>query len=182
MQITIVNNSDELVLAPDGHFVPAGGSATMVARSKQELVVLLSKVGSDVIVTAELDGVDFDPVVCDVKDIADPVGGVNDSAGEGFDILDLEGAAANVAPSMYFGVFSDAACTQLSTTATVHTATTGTIVSGSGTSLAVVTPSAAGVFACTVTDTEDETVYVKAWQHGTKYVVDTSDTSSITFS
>lgn len=166
MQITIINKSSLAVPAPGAQTVAAGATRVMAGRTVgefQETVALIASAQVQVLGTIEPE--DYPPVKCVMKTPASPAGGVNTLAGNGFDIVLPWTGAAKIAPTMYFGVYQDAACTVPATTATLATAATGTIVSGSGTNMLVVTPSADGIFSCTLTDTVDETVYLKAHQH-----------------
>ena len=184
MKITVVNkraSTGDAVYCVDGTSVAPGASHEMTGRSAAELIYQQGSADDDVAVLGELEGSDRAPIVCNMKAIADPAGGATTSAGEGFDLETEAGAAANVAPQMYMGAFDDADCTIPAENATLDTASTGTIDSGGGTNLLKVTPDATGEFACTLTDAEDETVYMRAWPVGTDYVVDSSDTTSAEF-
>lgn len=186
MQITVINkraSTGNKFSCVDGTTVAPGAQHAMAGRSKAEYIhqMTLAAGDTDIAVVGQLDGAERSPVVCDMKDIADPAGGATTSAGEGFDLKTEAGAAANVAPQMYLGAFDDATCQTPATNATLDTASTGTIVSGGGTNLLKVTPDATGEFACTLTDAEDEVVYLKAWPVGTDYVVDSSDSTTTEF-
>lgn len=185
MKITVINkraSSGAKVACIDGTTVAPGSQHEMTGRSKDEVVHELTYVAdADVAVLAEIEGSDRAPIVCDMKDIADPAGDATTSAGEGFDLLTEAGAAANVNPNMYFGAFDDATCQTPAVNATLNTASTGTIVSGGASNLLVVTPDATGEFACTLTDAVDEVVYMKAWPVGTDYIVDSSDITTCEF-
>lgn len=181
MKLTIVNNS-LVPIAAAGHVtVPAGESIEQEGRTQAEYASLVSRYASDdVQIHAELEAADFQPVYCNMKTPADPAGGVDSLAAVGFDIETYDGNAAAITDQMYFAVFSDAACTTLSTTATLDTAATGTIDSGAGTACLLVTPDG-GELSVTVSDTEDEAVYLKAWAVGTGRAMDTSDVHTVTF-
>jgi len=184
MKITVINkraSGEDNVYCLDGTQLAPGEQHEMLGRTKEDVVFAIGVQDDDVSIVAEIEGSDRAPVVCTMKDPADPAGGVDTLAGVGFDLLTEAGAAANVAPQMYMGVFADADCQTPSTTATLDTATTGTIDSGAGTNLLKVTPDAAGEFACSVDDTADETVYLKAWIVGTGYIVDSGSTDDVTF-
>jgi hypothetical protein len=182
MLITIVNNSTADVVGPGDRTVAAGASGTFAGRTEAELLyyqgLLLS---TTVQVHGTLEDADYPPLVNTMKNPADPAGGVVVLAGVGFDILDIAGAAANVAPQMYLGVFDDLACTIPSVDGTLDTITTGTIDAGDGTNRLTVTPSAAGVVACRVVVTADATVYLKAWMVAAGRVIDTSDVDTVVF-
>jgi hypothetical protein len=186
MQITVFNNrptGGEKVSCVDGTTVSPGSSHTMVGRSKAEYTYQMTASLSDdnVKVLASLEASDRAPLVVAMNDIADPAADATTSAGEGFALQSEAGAAANAAPAMYLGAFDDADCTVPAVNATLDTASSGTIVSGAGTNQLKVTPTAAGAFACTLTDAEVEVVYLKAWPADASYVVDSSDTTSAEF-
>jgi len=186
MEITVINkraSTGENVACIDGTTVAPGSQHAMSGRSAAELIHQQSIVASDtdVAVLCKIEGSDRAPIVCDMKAIADPAADATTSAGEGFDLKTEAGAAANVAPQMYLGAFDDATCQTPAVNATLDTASTGTIDSGAGTNLLKVTPDATGEFACTLTDAEDEVVYLKAWPVGTDYIVDSNDITSAEF-
>lgn len=185
MKITVVNkraSTGSAVYCIDGTSVSPGAQHEMTGRGKDEVVFEITNLSDDdVAVLAEIEGADRAPIVCDMKAIADPAADATTSAGEGFDLLTEAGAAANVAPQMYMGAFDDATCQTPAANATLNTASAGTIDSGGGTNLLKVTPSATGEFACTLTDAEDEVVYMKAWPVGTDYIVDSSDITTAEF-
>jgi hypothetical protein len=186
MKVTVINNrpvGGESVYCVDNTAVEPQAEHEMTGRTKAEVVFQMGVAdGNTVMVLAEIEGDDRAPVICDMKDPGNPAGGAATMAGVGFDIETEAGAAANVAPAMYLGVFDDEDCTIPAVNATLDTATTGTIDEGAGTSLLKVTPSAAGIFACSVDDAEDETVYIKGWPVGTDYIVDSSDIDDVVFS
>lgn len=185
MKITITNKratGGDAVQAMDGTQVAPGAQHTINGATPADLVFQMGVADADVSVVGQMDAVDRAIIICDMKDVADPGSGVGSVAGEGFDLKDQAGAAAGVAPQMYMGVFDDADCKVPAANATLDTAGTGTIDSGAGTNLLKVTPDSAGEFDCTLTDAEDETVYLKAWPVGTDYVVDASDSSTTVFS
>jgi len=185
MKITVINNrasGGAAVPCVDGTEVAAGSTHEMLGRDKVEVTYQMAHAdGNDVIVLAEIEGGDRAPIVCQMKTPVDPAGGATTCAACGFDLLTEAGAAANVAPNMYLGVFDDAACTTPAVNATLDTAATGTIVSGAGTNLLVVTPDATGEVSVTTTDAEDEVLYLKAWPVGTSYIIDCSSIDSIEF-
>jgi hypothetical protein len=137
--------------------------------------------GNNVIVLCQIEGNDRAPIVCDMKNPADPVADTFTCAGCGFDLETEAGAAANVDPQMYMGAFDDEACTIPSVDGTLDTAAAGTIDDGEGTNLLKVTPSATGEFSVTLTVTGAGTIYMKAWPVGTDYIVDSSETDEVTF-
>lgn len=184
MEITVINRrptGGNNVYCVDQTQVAPGSQHTMTGRAKDDVIFQKAVQDDQVTVLAKIEGSDRAPIICDMKNPADPAGGVNTLAGVGFDLETEAGAAANVAPQMYMGVFDDAACQIPAVHGNLSTPTTGTINSGSGTNLIKCTPSAAGVFACSVNDTTDEKVYLKAWIVGTDYVIDSSDTDDVTF-
>lgn len=185
MKIIVINNNPSgsfPIPCVDGSSCSPGTTKTMLGRSKGDVGYMMSKAnGNVVIIRAEIEASDRAPIVCDMKNPADPAGGVVELAGCGFDLETEAGVAANVAPQMYLGAFDDAACTVPSVDGTLSTATTGTIDSGSGTNLVKVTPSAAGIVALKLTVTEPGVIYLKAWPVGSDYVVDSSDTDTVTF-
>jgi len=184
MKITVINKrptTGERVSCVDGTTVEPGSQHEMLGRSVTEAVFQLGVQDDDVAVNVEIEGDDRAPVVCVMKSPADPAGGAATLAAVGFDILTEAGAAANVAPQMYMGVFDDEDCQTPAVTGQLSTAVTGTIDSGTGTNLVKCTPDAAGEFSCSVDDAEDETVYLKAWIVGTGYIVDSSSIHDVTF-
>lgn len=182
MKITCVNRSTNPVPMPGAVSCAAGATKFVTSRTVDEAAQMTEQyAGSAVEIFVELEAEDYPPILAVAKTPADPAGGVDTLAGVGFDLKTLDGNAVAYQPTMYLGVFSDAACTTPSTTATLDTATAGTIVSGGGTNLLEVTPSATGEFACSVDDTADEAVYLKAWVAGSRRIVDTSDQHTVTF-
>lgn len=183
MKITVINNSDSVVPCPGVRSVAAGSSITLTGRSWTEYMDLLSNYGSDeVIVYGEVEAIDRPPIVLEMKTPADAAAGVDTVAAEGFQLRDLSGNAAPISTmEFYLGVFDDSGFTTLATNATLDTAAAGTIVSGGGTHLLVVTPSATGEVSVTLTDTVDETVYLRAWPKGTDWPVQATGSHSNTF-
>jgi len=185
MEITVVNNNPSTgtkVPCVDGTAVAPGGRHVMSGRSKAEVVYQETYADSNkVIVLSKIEGADRAPVVCVMKSPSDPAGTVHTLAAVGFDLKTESGAVANVNPAMMMGVFDDEDCQTPAAHANLNTATTGTIVNGAASNIIEVTPTAAGVFACSVNDSVDEAVYLKAWVKGTAYVVDSSDYHKVTF-
>jgi hypothetical protein len=184
MKITVINkrpSTGDNVACVDGTSVAPGAQHEMPGRSAAELVYQMGAADDDVAVIGEIDGTDRAPIINVMNVVADPAGGVDESTGEGFALKTEAGGDANVAPQMYMGVFDDADCQTPAANAVLDTATSGTIDSGAGTNLIKCTPTAAGAFACSVEDAEDEKVYMKAWPVGTDYIVDSSSTSDVTF-
>lgn len=192
MKITITNNRPSgglNVYAVDGVQVAPGEQHAMVGRTASELIFQMSVMDDYVSVIGELEGEDRSPLICQMKDVADPAGDATESDQEGFDILDEVGAATTNQSPMYIGVFDDADCSVPSAVATLAAAGTpvGTIQSGSGTNQMKVTPAAAGTFECKVVipaaATVATTYYIKAWPQATStsYVIDSSCTESVTF-
>lgn len=185
MKVTVINKRASSGLAVqcfDGVQVAPGQSHVMNGVDKATYLYQLGIQDHDVAVIGELDGSDRSPLICTMNTVANPGAGSDTSAGEGFAILTEAAAAANVAPPMYMGVFDDAACQIPSVHATLNTASAGTIVSGAGTNLLRVTPSATGTFACTVTNHTDEKVYLKAWPADSSYIIDSSSIMDVTMS
>jgi len=185
MKITVINNNPSgsfPIPCVDGSSCAAGATKVMTGRSKEDVIYMMSKSdGNLVIIRVDIEASDRAPIVCDMKNPADPAADVLELAGCGFDLETESGTAANVAPQMYLGAFDDAACTVPSVDGKLGTATTGTIDSGSGTNLVKVTPSAAGIVALKLTVTGAGVIYLKAWPVGTSYIVDSSDTDTVTF-
>ncbi len=185
MKITVINNRNsggQPVPCVDSTSCAAGTTHEMPNRSAEEVQLMMGHAsGNDVIVLSELEAIDREPVVCVMKTPVAPGSGVGTNAANGFDLETQAGGAGNVAPQMYFGVFDDAACTTPAVNATLDTAATGTIDAGAASNLLTVTPSAAGVLSVTLTDAEDEEVYLKAWPVGTSYTVDCSDSHAVEF-
>lgn len=184
MKITVINKRPVTglgVYCVDGTTVIPGAQKEMTGRSKADVIFQLASQDDDVTVNAEIEGSDRAPIICDMKNPADPGSGVGTAAACGFDLETEAAAAANVAPQMYMGAFDDAACQIPSTTGTLDTAATGTIDSGAGTNLLKVTPDAAGEVSVTLTNSADTTIYMKAWPVGTDYVIDSKETDEVTF-
>lgn len=184
MKITVINkrpSTGENVYCVDGTQVEPGSQHEMLGRTKEDVLFMIGVQDDYVTILSEIEGNDRAPLICDMKDPGDPASGVATMAGVGFDLETEAAAAANVAPQMYIGVFDDADCQTPAENADLDTATTGTIDSGAGTNLLKVTPSAAGVFACSVNDAEDEIVYIKAWPVDIEYIIDSSDVDSVEF-
>lgn len=183
MKITIINNSSDPVTGVGYTTVAAGETKEYSNRTTLEFDIfrgLLST--SDVLVLGEIEGADKSPIICDLKDPGDPAGGAAVQSGEGFDLLTEAGAAANVQPEMYMGLFDDEDCTVPAENATLTNAATGTFVSGVDTNLAVVQPAATGEFSCDIADTEDEKVYIRAWPKAdAAFVVDCHEIGDVTF-
>jgi hypothetical protein len=185
MEITVINSrptGGAQVYAIDGTTVDPGQTHIMPGRSVDDVAWQMAAAsGNDVIVLCKIEGNDRAPIVCNMKDPANPGSGVVLLNGVGFDLLTEAGGAANVAPQMYMGVFDDAACLTPSVDGVLSNAATGTIDAGTGTNLVKITPSAAGVASLRVTVTGPRVVYLKAWPVGTSYIVDSSDTDIVTF-
>jgi hypothetical protein len=185
MEITVINNrpagGTQVYAVDDTTFNP-GQTHVMTGRSLTDVAwQMASADGHNVMVLCKIEGADRAPIICDMKNPADPAGGVVLVNGAGFDLKTQAGAAAGVAPQMYMGVFDDAACTIPSVKGSLSTATAGTIDSGTGTHLVKVTPSGTGEVSLRLTVTGVGTYYMKAWPVGTSYVVDASETDSVTF-
>lgn len=184
MKIKIVNNGTSDVAAPGSVTVAAGGTLTLTGRTVDEYQGLLERyVSDDVQVCCTLENSDLPPLQCVLKSPADPAADATTCAACGFDIKDLYGTAFSTTDQMYFGVFDDEDCETPSETATLATAATGTIVSGSGTNTLLVTPDA-GVLSvtCTIAEAAAQTVYFKAWAAtDTTRPMDTHDTDEVSF-
>lgn len=183
MKITIINNGSTAVHGVGYVNVQPGETKVFENRTNLELDIARSQIASEeVLVIGEREGVDKSPIVCELKDPGNPGAGVADSANEGFDLLTEAGAAANVDPELYMALFDDEACTQLAATATLHTATTGSFVSGEHSNNAVVEPAATGEFDCTITNTGLGTVYIRVWPtQDAQYLVDCHELGDVTF-
>lgn len=183
MKITIINNTTATqVVAADQTTVDPGETHVMLGRSVDEAIFQMNIAdGNDVMVLVEIEGNDRAPIIAAMKAPADPAGGTFTLAAEGFDLETEAGAAANVAPQMYLGVFDDAELTIPSVDGTLDTAATGTIDDGAGTNLLKVTPAATGEVSVTLTATGAGVFYLKAWPVGTGYIVDASDVHVTTF-
>lgn len=177
MKIIVINNTTATKIpCVDGHTCVPGETYEMTGRSKDEVVYMMQNVDeNDVIIKSEIEGDDRAPIISKIKTPADPGSGVGTQAANGFDLETEAGAAANVAPQMYLGVFDDEELTTPAANATLDTAAAGTIDAGAGTNLLTVTPSAAGEVSVTLTDAEDETVYTTAWPVGTSYIIECTE-------
>lgn len=100
----------------------------------------------------------------------------------GFQVVDASGQPIPINALVEMTVFSNANMSTASGTATLATATDGTIVSGSGTAALKVLTSAAGKFTCTLTDAVDETVYMGCKNTFGGPLLDCQDSDSVTFS
>jgi hypothetical protein len=182
MKITIVNRSSSQVQGAGMVSVAAGGTLVQTGRTQAEYAQLVANADSDVQIHGELEAADYSPIKAVMKTPADPGSGVATIVGVGFDLKSLDGVAVSVQPKFWIGVFADAAGETLITTADFDTATAGTFDSGENTNLAKVTPSATGEFACSLTDTADETVYIRVWPVSEQRFIDTSGYDTVTFS
>lgn len=185
MKITVINNEASAgisVPCPDSTTVKPGQSKVMTGRTKEEALLLVSGFASaTVIIRTELEANDREPLVAAMKaDVDDS--GAGAIAGVGFQLQSEDGTSKSLQPNMYIGLFDDAACLTPATNATLDTAAEGTIVSGGGTNLLKVTPSATGEISLTGTNAEDETVYAKAWAADGDYTIDSADTQAVVFS
>jgi len=186
MKITVINKraaGEMPVSCVDSTQCKPGETRVMLGRNEFDFATQMGvAINNEIIVRGQFEAVDYQPVKCVMKKPADPAGGANTVAAEGYDLKEIDGSTdANVAPQMYMGVYSDVACTVPSATGTLATAAKGTIDSGSGTNLIKCTPDATGEFSVTLTDTVDETVYLKAWPVAGDYLIDSSDSHSNTF-
>jgi len=185
MQITVINNraaGGDAVPCVDSTSCEAGETHVMPGRTAREVALQMYHAdGNDVIVLTQIEGEDRAPIVCDMKNPADPAGGTFVVAACGFDLETEAGAAANVDPQMYMGVFDDEDCTIPSVDGTLDTAAVGTIDDGAGTNLIKATPSAAGELSVSLTVTGAQDAWMKAWPVGTDYIIDSSETDKVTF-
>jgi len=165
MKITVINNGTTEIPLPSYTNAPAGATTVITERTVAELKGLVANYanGNTVIITGEIEALDIPPIRCNMKTPADATGGATTIAACGFDLEDEFGNAMPVESEMYLGAFDDAACTTPAVNATLDTAAQGTIDAGAGTNLLEVTASATGEVSVTMTDTEDEVVYLKAW-------------------
>lgn len=188
MQITVINNNpassdgSNTVPLPDSTSVKPGEQKTMAGRTQAEAQLLISGYQSDtVIIRTALEAIDRAPIVATMKADATPGGGVGTAAAIGANLESQDGTSENVQAQMYLGCFDDVACSVPAINATLDTAAAGTIDSGGGTNLLKMTPSVTGETSVTMTNAEDEVVYVKQWPVGADYTVDSSGVQSATF-
>lgn len=183
MQLTVVNLSTSPVPCPGAVSCAAGETLVLANRTVEECAQMTEQyAGSNVQVNLELEAEDYPPIVSAIKTPADPGSGVGSVAACGFDLETLvDGTAVAYQPTMYFGAFDDEDFTIPAANATLDTAAAGTIDSGAGTNLLEVTPSVTGELSVTLTDAEDETVYLKAWVAGSRRIIDTSQSHPVPF-
>lgn len=201
MRARIINRSTQPIsIYGRGPAVLVGESRVIAGLNIAEagLIQELSTEGvsgaNQITVAIEFGPEDFLAYQARMANPADPGAGVKLLAGVGFDlfvILDGQGsngagtaAAVAVVTKLGLGVFDDADCKTPSATAFLHTATTGAIVSGSGTNRLEVNSSAAGAFRCTVElpTAASKVVYLKAFGlPSTGHVVDCAAKDTVTF-
>lgn len=163
IKVTNLNNKAAAVPGITGT-VPAGTTVEFPGQNKQIAAMALAAASMVLLVSTELDAADSEPIRAVATSTADPAGDGLSVAAVGFTLTDLSGTAVAAAQRLGLGVFDDADCTIPSTTATLATASAGTINSGSGTNrLDVSVNPANGQFRCTVSipATANKTVYVK---------------------
>ena len=185
MKITVVNSGTAHVPLPGYTSVEPGGSKTLTGRDKSEYLALVSQfAGSDVRVFGEIEDEDLPPINAEMANPGDGTSGADTVAGVGFSFKNaIDGQDVASVQKMYLGVFDDADGKVPATNATLDTASKGSILSGAGTHIIEVRTDSNGEFACTVTDSEDETVYIRCWPHAeTSRMVDCSGSDSVTFS
>jgi len=159
----------------------AGATLELTGRKPEEAIALLVSQGSTFDISSELESDDIPHYVCAMKNPGDATGGATTRAGVGLDATTLVGAALSADVNVTVAIFDDEDCTVPAVNAEITSAQTGTIVSGTDTNKAVVTTSS-GEISLTITDTEDETVYIKAWQGATTFLLSCGTPDSVTFS
>ena len=186
MQITVINNrpaGGAIVPLPDSTSVGPGESKVMTGRTQAEAQLLITNYQSeDVIIRTALEAIDRAPIVATMKANVTGSGGATTAVGVGAQLASQDGTSESIQPQMFLGCFDDAACTVPAVNATLDTAAAGTIDEGAGTNLLKITPSATGETSVTITDAEDEVVYIKQWPVDADYTVDSSGTQTATFS
>lgn len=181
----IATNTGSLPVALPGTGVTVGPGQTKTARGQSKTVAAqcLGVASRTFMVQVELDPSDRDVVIVDHASPADPAGAATVVAGVGFTLKDAAGNTVAIAERLGIAVYDDANYQQPSTTAYLDTATTGSIVAGSGTShIEVLT--AGGVFACSarIPVAATRTVYFKTFMvAGGTRVIDTSDSDAVNF-
>lgn len=127
-----------------------------------------------------LGGGDTRELVADVIATANPTAGAN-TAVVGFTVKTPWGAQLGEQMVVQFGTYQDANGILAATTATLDTASLGTILSGAGTNELKVLTDIYGRFACTLTDTAHETVYQMCKPVDRTPVLDCRDYDAVTF-
>jgi hypothetical protein len=183
MKVTVTNSSQvgadissiSLFLKPGTKKVAYGCSLAQAADAQRHASALVR-------VEVEQDPSDRPIAFTTMAATADPAALATTSAAQGFTLKDSASATISIAEPVGLAVYDDAACTILSTTATLNTASVGTITSGAGTNK-VEMVTAAGQVALTVTKTTVGAVYLKAYSlAGATRILDSSGTHKITFS
>lgn len=106
----------------------------------------------------------------------------DDDLSVGFQVIDQSGASVLKSSVLEFAVFDDEDFTIPSVNAVLQTATEGTIVAGEGTAALKIRTSGDGKFTCTLTDSQDETVYLACMSTFGGPLIDCQDFDSVTFS
>jgi hypothetical protein len=117
----------------------------------------------------------------EMDDAADVTGGGTTRA-VGFQVTDFAGNPIDYAVSLELAVFDDVNLTVPATSATLATATQGTILAGSATAALKVRTDTAGRFLCTLTNLFDTTVYLGASPSFGSPLMDCREIDSVTFS
>lgn len=157
MKLIVTNNRSYAMMIESRYIqVAAGATVTLNNAGPEDIYALKGE--ADITVKVEYETGDLLVFTADVT-VVQPAGGVN-TAAVSFQLRDQHGYAVKEAVNLKFGAFDDVYCVAPAGTATLNTATKGTIRAGAGTAALIVTTDANGEFACTLTDAVDETVYL----------------------
>jgi hypothetical protein len=186
MRLLVTTPSDKIVHMENRHVqIPAGSVDYVITTTPERLLEDIRALINDV-TTLKLDynlATDVKEIKVDVVDAGNATGGANTRTGVGFNLVGPLGVKVVGQYVLKFGAFDNADLTTAAANATMATAASGTILSGSGTNSLVVKTDANGEFRCTLSDATDETVFTAAgvpeFGHS---AFDCSDSDATTFS
>jgi hypothetical protein len=197
MKVIITNYGPMPICVPGLTSVDPGATKTFIGKNVQEGQFAIDTVDvSKAVVRVETEISDRYPTKAVMAHPANPAAGAVTIAGVGATVQwSNDPIAGMVYPQVItgpvsevqdigFAVFTDIACTIPATTATLTSATTGSIVSGAGTWCVRAKTSSGGVFACSVNIpvAAAVTLYLKAFQLPTSTrVIDSSEVDDLVF-
>jgi len=180
MKLNVTNNrADPLYIESRGISIQAG--ASIVLNNANAIDIGALKDDADVVVTVDYEAGDLMILVWEWVTLPAAPGGATTSAIEGR-IVDQFGLPVAEAMLLKVGAFDDAYCKTGAANAVMDTATKGTIKSGGASKELFVETSAAGEFACTLTDAADEVVYLAADAGYGMGILDGQDIGSVEYS
>lgn len=124
----------------------------------------------------------IDAAIVVAIDDADDVAGGGTTQTVGLQLKDQDGNDLEEVHVLKFGVYDDADGITEGTSATLNTASAGSILAGAGGAVLTVKTSSTGKFTCTLTDASDEAVYLMASAAIRSPILDCRDSDSVTFS